>query len=298
MLRSEATNWNLKSDAAEFVRMVVPRTVRNWLRSPATTLRWFLDSVNFYAGRTKLLPLTPELNIVCHPHAYRAVIDAQVNDPSQRAEFQHFVSLCSASMYLLDIGAHYGVFSIAAALKGGRAVAVEPSPAAVHMIEKQVRINQCEDKVQIVRTAVSDSTGDIGLLSSGVFSHGYFKVAPGRPERELTHLPATTIDELVCRFGIPTHIKIDVEGHEAAVLRGARGVLTERSPILLLELHNEMVRADGGDPEAAFDELTKAGYHAYSYTGRRLSKDAVLSEPIIRIVAKGDAQNARAAILR
>jgi FkbM family methyltransferase len=285
------TNYrSQKSWGANLVRMVVPRTVRNWLRSPAKSGRWLSDAVSFYAGRTKMLPLTPSLNIICHPEAYRAAVEAQVNDLSQRAEFQYFLSLCNASMHFFDIGAHYGVFSVAAALKGAKAIAVEPSAIAADMIKKQARLNGCDKKIQIVRAAASDSSGTIALLSSGVFSHGYFKVARGRPERELTRTAATTIDQLICRFGVPTHIKIDVEGHEAAVLRGARKLLTEHAPILLLELHNDMIRSDGGDPDAAFDELTKLGFNAYACTGRLLSKAEILSESIIRVIGMKDSE--------
>lgn len=275
----------LKASAADLVRMTVPRPVRNWLRSPSKSAQWLWDAARFYAGRTKTLSLDPNLTILCHPQAYRAAFEAQVIDSKQREEFEHFLTLCSPEMRLFDIGAHFGVFSIAAALKGGRAIAVDPSPVAVRMIARQASLNRCSGNIQIVCSAASDSNGVLGLLSSGVFSHGYFKVAGGRSSRELTEVPSVTMDELVRRFGVPTHIKIDVEGHEAAVLRGSRGVLAKHSPTLLLELHNEIVHSEGGDPAAAVDEIVRLGYRLLSPSGRLLSRNEILSESIIRIVA-------------
>lgn len=63
------------------------------------------------------------------------------------------------------------------------------------------------------------------MLSAGVFSDGYFRLVKGRSQSELTQTPATTVDQITQQFGSPTHIKIDAEGHEAAVLRGARSTM-------------------------------------------------------------------------
>ena len=60
-----------------------------------------------------------------------------------------------------------------------------------------------------------------------------------------------TVDQMAAEYGVPTHIKIDMEGHEASVLRGARATLERHSPFLFLELHNEMVQFGGGNPNEA-----------------------------------------------
>jgi FkbM family methyltransferase len=188
-------------------------------------------------------------------------------------------------MFLLDIGAHFGVFSLAAAHFGGKAVAIDPSPIATRMIARQSALNGLTDSIRIIQAAVSDESGAVDMLSSGVFSDGYFKITQGRAKSELTRTQATTIDQLVSQHGIPTHIKIDVEGQEAAVLRGGRETLDQFSPILFLELHNEMVTADGGDPNLALDELTQLRYETYALGGNSLRRDAILQRPIIRIGA-------------
>lgn len=276
----------------------MPRGIRNSLRSPSRSAQWLWDSVQFYAGARKVLALTPALSMVCHPRAYRPALEAQVKDPSQREEFLHFLSLCKDGMFLFDIGAHFGIFSIAAALQGGRAVAVDPSPAATRMITTQANLNGCTEKIRIIRSAVSDSNGTIAMLSAGVFSQGYFQFVKGRSKRELTKVPAVTIDELMGHFGVPTHVKIDVEGHEAAVLRGARRTLSDHRPMLLLELHNEMVRLEGGDPRELLDEIAKLGFRTFTQTGCAIRKEHILREPIIRIVAMSDNHAARDMVLK
>jgi len=246
---------------------------------------WLWDASRFYLGTTETLHFPPNWTLICHPHAYRVAYQAQIADPEQREEFENFLLRCSDRMFLLDIGAHFGVFSLAAAHFGGKAVAIDPSPIATRMIARQSALNGLSDSIRIVQAAVSDEGGSVGMVSSGVFSDGYFKIIQGRARSELTRTQAITIDQLVSQYGAPTHIKIDVEGQEAAVLRGGREALDQFSPILFLELHTEMVAAEGGDPSLVLNELTQLGYETFALKGNSLGRDAILQQPIMRIVA-------------
>ena len=267
-------------------RAWVPRNIRNWLRSPKRSASWVWDCTLFSLGFTKTLEVDPDWRIVCHPHAYDVASKSQITDLEQADEIRNFRSHCRQGMLLFDIGAHYGIFSLAAVHAGGKSVAVEPSPSAVRMIGVQAAINGCTENIQVVRAAVSSEGGTMGLLSSGVFSDGYFRVASERPTSELVQTPTLTIDDLTQQFGPPTHIKIDVEGHETAVLRGGRLALARHSPLLFLEVHNEMVRSEGGDPDAVLDELGRIGYSTFGLNGEAIERSAILKNPIARIVGR------------
>jgi FkbM family methyltransferase len=267
------------------VRTAVPRSVRNWLRSPSRSAEWLWDSASFSLGRTRALEIAPGWSVACHPHFYKVIRQAQLNDPEQAEEFRSFLSRCSAEMFLFDIGAHFGIFSLAAAHFGGRAVAADPSPVATKMIDTEVALNHCADKVRVLQAAVSDVNGEMGLVSSGTFSEGYFKVEKGRLESDLTPTRAMTVDQMAAEYGVPTHIKIDVEGHEASVLRGAQATLAKHFPFLFLELHNEMVRSAGGDPNEALDIVGALGYRTFDLAGEPIARDAIFRKPIVRIVA-------------
>jgi FkbM family methyltransferase len=267
------------------VRATVPRPLRNWLRSPSRSAEWIWHALRFSLGSVESFEIAPNLRLAFHPHAYKLFLESQVSDPEQRDEFQSFISYCGSGMLLFDIGAHYGVFSLVAAQLGGAAVAVDPSPTAAKMIATQASLNHLL-RIRILQSAVSDSDCTLEMLDAGVLSAGYFKLTKGRPSQELTSAHATTVDLLARQFGAPTHIKIDVEGHEAAVLRGARTALQTSSPILFLELHTEMVKSDGGDPCAALDELARLGYSTYALGGEPIARDAILNRQIIRIIAR------------
>jgi FkbM family methyltransferase len=249
-------------------------------------MEWIWDSLCFSVGATKKLALLPDWSLICHPRVYKTLLHSQVVDPEQSEEFRNFVRYCNASMHLFDIGASYGVFSFAAAHFGGTAVAVEPSPMATRLIKLQSHLNGFDKNVRIVQACAGDTEGEVEMLSSGVFSDGYFRIAPGRSSRELTKTRAVTIDNLVGEFGPPTHIKIDVEGYEGAVIRGAKRTLTGLAPLLFLELHNEMIRSDGGDPARVLDDLADMKYGELWIDGILAERGAILKMPICRLVAK------------
>ena len=267
------------------VRALVPRELRNWVRSPSKSAEWLWDAASFRLGRRELLRLSPSCELVCHPRAYKVFQRDQVEDPEQSAEFQIFLSHCSDSMLLFDIGAHFGIFSLAAAHFRGTAVAVDPSPIATRMIRTQTNLNGCDDRVKIMQAAVGEAVGSVEMLSAGVFSDGYFKVIKGRSRRDAKQVPSTTIDTINQQYGEPTHIKIDVEGHEAAVLRGATGTLSRCSPIFFVELHNQMVASEGGEPGLVLDELESFGYRGLICNGKLVDRATVLEKPIARIMA-------------
>jgi FkbM family methyltransferase len=275
-----------KDGLKRVIRATVPRSVRNWLRSPSRSAEWLWDSGRFAVGATRSLQFRPDWSVVCHPRAYKTALRAQVEDPEQAAEFHSFLSHCERGMVLFDIGAHFGLFSLAAAHYEGKSIAVDPSPAAIHMVETQAKLNRHTDSIRTVRAAVSDSCGEIDMLAGGVFSDDYFIISRGRSKSDLTRLEAITIDKMAQDFGTPSHIKIDVEGHEASVLRGARATLSSASPVLFVELHNEIVISGGGNPDEALDELDRMGYAVFGVDGKPISREAIFKKPIIRIVAK------------
>jgi FkbM family methyltransferase len=274
---------------AGFTRRVVPRPIRNWLRSPSTSLRWIWDGAKFSFGVTRKLQFTPNLALTLHPRVYQFAMQNQINDREQRAEFESFVAHCYPGMLFFDVGASYGLFSLAVAKFNGNAVAVDPSPIAIRMITRQLDFNQARENIHLVKAAVSDVNGSMRMLSSGVFSEGYLRFVTGRSQRELTSVGAITIDKLASEFGSPTHIKIDVEGYEAVALRGGRETLTRSSPLLFLELHNQLVAADGRNPNDALDELESLGYETLALDGSSLDRNAILRASIIRIIAKRSA---------
>jgi len=274
------------------VRRLLPRSLRNWVRAPHKTLRWASDAVLHAVGADRTLDLAPDWRLRCHPTAYRAIRSSQLDDPAQSAELAEFMACCEPGMVLFDLGAHFGVFSLAALHYGGvkaRAFAVEPSPPAARIMQIQADLNTAGGRLDVIQAAAAEAPGAQDMLAAGVIADGFFMAATGdRPERDLTRVRTVSIDSLTENTGVrPTHLKIDVEGFEAAALRGGRATLTaDDRPVVFLELHVQMVRDRGGDPAEVLDLLAHYGYGEFALDGAPATHEQLLEAPITRLVAR------------
>lgn len=101
--------------------------------------------------------------------------------------------------------------------------------------------------VNLHKIALSDVNGTIDLVAipdkidTGQLVTGNcegMEWNPKSPNGVLRKLEARTVDSVAAELGVPSFMKIDVEGHEEKVLNGARGVLDEFTPDLLIEFHS------------------------------------------------------------
>jgi len=144
-----------------------------------------------------------------------------------------FEKLIHPADCIFDIGANLGFYTVwFSRLAGaGRVVAFEPDPANVELLRRNLELNNAcnvivepcavSDCTGERRFAVDSATGSTGTLESG---ETYGSRLEGGPQIFAT-VRTTTLDEAACRYGYPALIKIDVEGHELAVLEGGRHVL-------------------------------------------------------------------------
>jgi FkbM family methyltransferase len=178
-----------------------------------------------------------------------------------------------------DIGANAGFFSLVAARAvgdSGKVIAFEPLEMNYKVIKEHFRINnlsQCESR----RVTLSDETSEREMIlprtknglpsvSTAFLSKKKNQLNNGNV-RERFQLSVTSMDEFIKREGIiPDLIKIDVDGAEGAVLRGAQKVLrSEKAPRILIEIHGNDAAMDVND------QLLKAGYRFSGISGNLLS---------------------------
>ncbi|HEY7966454.1 MAG TPA: FkbM family methyltransferase [Solirubrobacteraceae bacterium] len=168
--------------------------------------------------------------------------------------------LLSPGELFVDAGANFGLWALAAARRGCRVIAVEPVPPTRARLEENVRRNRLEDAIEVVGAALSDATGSLTLSIAGGES-GQASVHPAAAGAVETFVvPALTLDSLVGERAV-RFLKIDVEGHEAALLRGAEGLLSAgRAAYVLIELSGEVIGRSGGSAAELIDFLQARGY--------------------------------------
>lgn len=173
-----------------------------------------------------------------------------------------------------DIGANIGWFAARADRAGAAVRAFEPVPGTADVLERNLR--RARD-ARVVRAAVGEEPGTalMHLYSSSANNSLVERSLP--PNHPLRHegrhaVDILTLDDLVGTDGFPAPglIKIDVEGFELPVLRGARKTLREHQPPLLLEWADATSRDAGYDRDLIIVELRDLGYTVHAVDGDRL----------------------------
>ncbi len=185
-------------------------------------------------------------------------------------------------MIFLDVGAHFGEYTLMAARLTGSSGAVhafEPQPSLFALLEANVRENRAAN-VTLNRCAVADREGDAvfwertELASSSLAGTG----APDGSVARAYTVPVCTLDGYCARHAIrPDLVKVDVEGAERAVLLGSAGLCSlspEQAPIWLLE-YSPSAGVRVGEPAARIlDTLAAFGYRWFTLTADGMPSEA------------------------
>ena len=131
----------------------------------------------------------------------------------------------------IDVGANNGLYSVLFAknINNRRVLAIEPAKNALHHLRHNIKINGVEKKIEIFEGVVTDKNGPMRLKtvrgkeeysSLGEMAHPSIS----KSDWVYEDVVSTILDELVqCKSLNPGFIKIDVEGSEHLVVKGAPG---------------------------------------------------------------------------
>ena len=190
-------------------------------------------------------------------------------------EFAFLDRVLKPGMVFVDVGANDGYYTLFAARRvgpAGRVVAAEPSSRERAHLQRNLGRNGL-DNVTVVPAAIGAASGLADLhLAHGVHaghntlgSFAHDDVVRASLER----VPIEPLDSVASRLGLPRvdFVKIDVEGAEARVIAGATTVLGQMRPILLLEVNDKALRAQGNCAETLLTTLsTQFGYGIFVFS--------------------------------
>lgn len=198
-------------------------------------------------------------------------------DRSDVAEIAWLRELLDPGRTAVDIGAYKGGYSYwmrDAVGDSGRVFAFEPQPELGARLERTVAAFDWRN-VEVRSVALSDTTGVVDIHVPGRGPSRRASIDWERPGARVMSVPRSTLDaEFLDSEGTPhpAFIKCDVEGHEMAVLRGARRTLETARPTLLVECENRHNPSHSVRDVVAF--LESLGYSASFFFGdERLPAD-------------------------
>lgn len=233
---------------------------------------------------TERFALRPGLVVGLDPQSREAFEFFCFRSLEMARELDAFLAARGQYQRLLDVGALYGVFSLA--FTAGRpeagALAVDPSPQAQELLTANLTRNPgCQ--VRAVSLALGASAGTVTMRRDW---HHLEAVGEGETGGNTLEVPTSTVDALCAELAFaPDALKIDVEGFEHQVIAGARRTLTQLKPTIFLELHPQRLRALGSSAEAVVDELRGYGYHINTVDGRALAR-RLAEGRVFRVMAR------------
>lgn len=171
---------------------------------------------------------------------------------------------------LVDVGAHIGTHSLRAAKKvgaTGSVVAIEPNPLTAARLRDNIAASNLRN-IRVYETACAESPGRLRLFLGGRVNTGVASLsiknatASGGTGTDSFEVEVLPLDEIISRLA-PTRvdvIKVDTEGAEVRVLRGARETLRKYRPVLVLEVTESLLKNMGSSVAELETLLHESGY--------------------------------------
>lgn len=226
--------------------------------------------------RKVVLPLPHDLQVIVPNQSNFAtgLYLHQLYDFSNMGFFCHFLR---TEDLLLDVGANIGVYGLLATKSTGcQVIACEPAPDTFRTLADNVRLNRLDDRIELHNAAVGDAGG---TLTMSVGQHGLNHVVQGGG----TTVPQHRLDDINGER-TPRALKLDVEGYEMHVLRGAPRILANPAfKVVMVEI-NGLIERYGETVDGIRAHLRGHGFApvAYDPATRQLTAGGDHDEMFVR----------------
>lgn len=204
-------------------------------------LNWNSTKQSFTTPQGDLIRLDPSDKVVCGMmrggHEWEYFMQ------------QYIMRYASKDAISLDVGANIGVHAITMAKYSKRVIAFEPQPHVAQILRENVGHF---GNVEVREVALGDTENDVYLEPAGD-NVGNVAVSATRTARKATQI---TLDSLDFGPDVIGLMKIDIEGYEPQMLKGAMETIRKHKPVILLE---DFVRS-------------RSALEAIGYKSRRISR--------------------------
>ncbi|MDP9073841.1 MAG: FkbM family methyltransferase [Actinomycetota bacterium] len=235
------------------------------------------------------------MRMKCYPHSAGASGVLYCRMP-EWPEMPFLADLLRAGDAVVDVGANVGAYTLLAAATPGVAVwAFEPSSPTFARLAENVALNGLDQRVVVQRVAVGATAGTVRLSTGNDLLN---RVLAPDEQQDSEEVPLVTLDDVIPPEVKVRVVKVNVEGLEEDVLRGASRIL-EAGPALILRLHDPANRAQVSTAtDSLFAFLRELGYRACSYhpASHRLTEATWSQEGRAHVLAVRDLADMQARV--
>ena len=181
-------------------------------------------------------------------------------------ELIYLEKVLSSKAVFIDVGANLGIYTLVASRlvgRAGRVIAIEPSVQSFPALQKNIAVNRLTNVLPLP-VALAEKTAKTWLhhgINPGQNSFGKDPSCNGVGEEVVTE----TLDSVLLQASVDhvDLIKMDVEGAEELVLRGASRVVTSERPLIIFEFNPEAAQRLGLSPSGAWNLLEALNYEFF-----------------------------------
>ncbi len=196
----------------------------------------------------------PHTTITLHGEAFKVPLRWKrwFSKGYEQPTFDFIRTHCEPGATFIDIGAHFGIFTISALRKvgpAGKVISFEPCAATRMVLLKTLELNGFSGIPEIRDEAVSNVTGQSAFFSSAIPGDAANSLIGNAQHTTKSEVRTIRMDDIhLSRVDV---IKIETKGAELQLLDGFRALITKNRPAVLLSVHPVQI----GRSERSLDDL-------------------------------------------
>jgi FkbM family methyltransferase len=207
------------------------------------------------------------------------------------ADYSEFVGAAGRGDVVFDVGAHIGTYTLGlcrAVGDAGQVHAFEPNPQTFRRLRRNIELNGFAN-AQLNQVALADTAGQAQLNSPLYLNTGGGSLVPHQTQHGLpTHayeVQVTSLDQYCYTNEIRglSLIKIDAQGYELRILRGAETVIRRRHPRIMVEHDPYWLSRAGSSGQELCSELRRLGYSLFQLKRRSLVPASPAEDELVNL---------------
>jgi len=255
--------WAKKPAAAA---ATFPQRIGRFLASP--TRRKYITLANRARRIFPGMPIPLRLPFGAWWLAEKSALDHElIYNEFEHMEMRFVERLLRPGMTVIDAGAHHGLYTLLASKRvggDGKVMAIEPSPRERERLEKHLRLNRCSN-TELVTCALGEDPEESDLYLMEGDQDWCNSLRPPAVDGPVRRVRVTVrrLDDVLAGSGVSKvdFMKLDVEGAELSVLRGAMKLLEgESRPAILAEVQDARTEAWGYAAREILQFLVRMDY--------------------------------------
>jgi FkbM family methyltransferase len=207
----------------------------------------------------------------------------------------YFKSIIKTGDIIFDIGANIGIYTLIASLKTGsqgKVYSFEPADWAYDRLSKNIKLNEFSNIISI-KKGVADYSRTADFFQCEDDAYNSIGKNPMRDVKHVNKIEITSIDDFICENNITKIdvLKIDTEGADYLVLKGAQKILQSDYPPVIFCEYNRNIKNGFDYTLEDFEQFIKSyNYNIFElHDGKLIPFDAAKSQSNEIICIKGNA---------